>query len=92
MIYKLGFSKAALKFLEDLPPKQFRQVVNKVFGLLSNPKPQDSKKLIGFDEYLRADSGEYRIIYWISEETVNIDLIGKRNDDEVYKQFERKNK
>jgi mRNA interferase RelE/StbE len=89
MTYKLSLSKVTLKFLEDLPPKQFRQIINKVFALLSDPSPHDSKKLIGFDDYLRVDSGEYRIIYWTAKDTVTIDLIGKRNDDEVYKQLKR---
>jgi mRNA interferase RelE/StbE len=90
MSYKLALSKSSLKFLEDLPAKQFRQVVSKVFTLLQNPNPSDSKKLIGYEEYFRVDVGEYRVIYWVSEGVVNIDLIGKRNDNEVYKQFERK--
>ncbi len=89
MIYKLEITKAAGKFLESLPPKQFRQVVLSVLKLRQNPEPNDSKQLIGFDNYRRVDVGEYRMIYRLEADTVYIALIGKRNDDEVYKKFGR---
>ena len=53
---KLDLTKKALGFLEQLPPKQFRQVANKVFGLMENPEPNDSKALIGYP-FRRADIG-----------------------------------
>jgi mRNA interferase RelE/StbE len=53
--------------------------------------PADSKELTGYSNYYRVDSGEYRIIYRFnaSEDLVEIILVGKRNDDEVYKQLKR---
>lgn len=89
MTYKLEITKAAGKFLESLPPKQFRQVVLSVLKLRQNPEPNDSKQLIGSDNYRRVDVGEYRVIYRLEADTVYIALIGKRNDDEVYKKFGR---
>jgi len=89
MIYKLEVTKAAGKFLESLPPKQFRQVVLSVLKLRQNPEPNDSRQLIGSDSYRRVDIGEYRVIYRFETDTVYIALIGKRNDDEVYKKFGR---
>ena len=84
---KLDITHDALKFLKKISPKQFRQIVNKMFDLLKNPKPQDVKLLIGYPHYWRVDVGEYRIIYRILKDTVKIAVIGKRNDDEVYRQF-----
>ena len=79
---KLLVSKKAQKFLDDLPPKQFRQIVKKVFALLENPKPHDSEELRGYP-FLRNDIGEYRIIYDVEGDTLRLILVGKRNDDEV---------
>ncbi len=59
-------------------------------GLLENPKPYDSTSLKGYPDLRRKDIGEYRIIYKIKDDIVYILLIGKRNDDEVYKQLKRK--
>jgi len=49
---------------------------------------QDSLKLKGYS-YHRADVGEYRIIYSVQEQTLEILLIDKRNDDQIYKQLKR---
>jgi len=89
MIYKLDLTRAAGKFLTKLPPKQFRQVVSTIFRLRENPEPHDSSQLIGNPEYRRVDIGEYRIIYRLETDAVKIAVVGKRNDSEVYKKFER---
>lgn len=78
----------AKKFISRVPPKHAKQLVAKIQLLRINPRPQDSKSLHDFN-CLRADSGEYRIIYEIEGDTLCIILIGKRNDDEVYKQLDR---
>ena len=86
---KLQLSRESQKFLDDWPPKQFRQIVKKVFSLMENPLPHDSQEMKGYP-FLRNDIGEYRIIYDIQEATLRIILIGKRNDDEIYKHLGRK--
>lgn len=86
---KLDLTHDALKFLEHLPPKQFRQAVTKVFELMEDPEPHDSKQLVGY-EFRRADIGEYRIVYRFDREFLYVYLIGKRNDDEIYRRLARK--
>jgi len=54
-----------------------------------DPEPNDSKYLVNFHPYRRADVGEYRIIYRIDKTTLVILLVGKRNDDEVYRKMRR---
>ncbi len=83
---KLQISKDSQKFLDILPPKQFRQVVAKVFTLLEEPRPHDTKTLKGYS-FLRNDVGEYRIIYDVMGGTLRLILVGKRNDDEVYRRL-----
>lgn len=84
---KIDITKSAGKFIKKLPPKQFRQVVGTILALRENPTPTDSKQLKGYPEYQRVDIGEYRIIYRFDKDTVYIAVVGKRNDDEVYKRF-----
>lgn len=76
------------KFIGDLEPKRFKQVLSKILALLKEPRPQDSEELKGYS-FLRVDVGEYRIIYTHTEEVVTIVIVGKRNDDEVYKELKR---
>jgi mRNA interferase RelE/StbE len=86
---KLDITKTAGKFLEKLPPKQFRQIVRTIFKLREVPEPHDSKQLFGHPEFRRVDIGEYRIIYRVDNDAVKICLIGKRNDREIYRRFKR---
>jgi len=83
---KLLVSRKAQKFLDGLPPKQFRQIIRKVFALLEDPRPHDSEELRGYP-FLRNDVGEYRIIYDVQGDTLRLIVIGKRNDEEVYRQL-----
>jgi mRNA interferase RelE/StbE len=83
---KLLVSKQAYRFLDDLPPKQFRQVLRKVLALLEDPRPHDTEQLKGYP-FLRNDVGEYRIVYDLQGDTLRLLLVGKRNDDEIYKRL-----
>lgn len=86
---KIEISKRAGKFLSTLPPKQGRKLAVKIQQLRENPEPNDSILLKGFSPYRRADQGEYRIIYFVHEDILKVDLIGKRNDEDIYKQLRR---
>ena len=86
---KIDITKSAGKFIKSLPPKQYRQVVSTMLNLRENPTPHDSEQLTGYSEYMRVDIGEYRIVYRYDSNTVYIAVVGKRNDDEVYKQFKK---
>ncbi len=84
MALKLLVSRQAYAFLDNLPPKQFRQVVRKVLALLEDPRPHDTRQLKGYP-FLRNDGGEYRIVYDLEGDTLRLLLVGKRNDDEIYR-------
>ena len=81
---KVNLSRQAAKFIKKLAPKHARQVAAKITELRSNPYPSDSLKLKGYS-YQRTDIGEYRIVYQEKKKILEILLIGKRNDGEVYK-------
>jgi mRNA interferase RelE/StbE len=86
---KLEITNHTFNFIKQLPPKQFKQIHLAIYDLMKKPESHDSKKLKGFSDLLRKDIGEYRIIYRFDSENLYIELIGKRNDDEVYKQMKR---
>ncbi len=87
---KLAMTKDSLDFVRKLQAKQFKQVISKILGLMSDPTPADSESLRGYEQYRRTDIGEFRIIYRYNEDSISIALVGLRNDDAVYKQFDRK--
>ena len=82
----LSLSRAAVRFLDTLPPKQHRQVTRKIIMLMADPRPTDAERLKGY-EYSRATAGEYRIIFDVHDGVLRVVAIGKRNDDEVYRRL-----
>ena len=84
-------TKHAHKFLADLQPKQFKQVTNRILALCNEPYPHDCSHLSGHPGFRRIDVGEYRVCYEVASGIVRIAVVGKRNDDAVYKDLARKN-
>lgn len=83
-------SRQGAKFLRRLPPKPARQVATKTTRLGEDPNPPDSIPLKGkVATYRRADVGEYRIVYRVAGDALEIVLIGKRNDADVYRMLKR---
>ena len=85
----IDLTRRAQDFLKDLQPKQFKQVTNKILSLLRDPYPQDCKHLAGHPGCRRVDVGEFRVCYEASDNVVRIAVVGRRNDDSVYKELNR---
>ena len=86
--YSLRIEERVVKKMRRYPPKIYKQVVRRVVELQFNPRPHDSEKK---GEGYTVDTGEYRIFYIINrqEQLVEVLLVGKRNDDAIYKQARR---
>jgi len=91
-VLTVDFSKPAEKFSLRLPPKRKGQIGRRISALAENPYASDALELRGLAPLRRADIGEYRIIYLVSGTTLSIFLIGKRNDDEIYRKLKRMTK
>ncbi|MDO8683362.1 MAG: type II toxin-antitoxin system mRNA interferase toxin, RelE/StbE family [Armatimonadota bacterium] len=88
---RLRLSKDADNFLTTRQRKHLRQIAAKIQTLRSDPAPPDAKALKGSGKgFIRSDIGEYRIIYRVEDDTLFVAIIGKRNDDEVYRRLGRK--
>jgi len=86
---RLELSRQAATFLKELSAKPARQIAEKLKALAANPDALPSEGLKGYAPMRRLKAGEFRIIFVVDVETVQIRLIGKRNDDEIYKALER---
>jgi mRNA interferase RelE/StbE len=80
----------AVKFVRGMQDKHARQVLMRIIELAGDPFPQDHRKLHGYRDMLRVDAGEYRIVYRVDGDMLIVLLVGKRNDDEVYRRASRK--
>jgi mRNA interferase RelE/StbE len=86
---KIDLSRQAVDFLTGLGPKPARQIAEKLRQLAADPTALPSEALKGYAPMRRLKSGEFRIIFAVEADVVQIRLIGKRNDDEIYKALER---
>ena len=86
----LNLSKDAGDFLRKLQAKQFKQVTSQVLELRQNPYPNDAKHLTGQPGYRRIDCGEFRVCYRPTDDVVYVTVVGKRGDDRVYRELDRK--
>lgn len=87
--YTIDLSRQAERFLRELPAKQARQIAEKLMTLRSNPDLLPTELLRGYSPMRRLRAGEFRIIFAIENAVIQVRLIGKRNDDEIYKILER---
>jgi mRNA interferase RelE/StbE len=85
---RLDLTQDAADFVTALEAKSARQVWNKIVALMKDPRPSNSID-IG-EGYFRTDIGERRIVYRFDAQCLYVAVIGKRNDDEVYRQFRNK--
>lgn len=86
---KINLSKDAERFLRKVPGKHAKQIALRLKELMTDPEAVPTIELKGYAPYRRAKSGEYRIIFFVTDDTLHVPLIGKRNDDEVYQLLKR---
>ncbi|MGQ0486394.1 MAG: type II toxin-antitoxin system RelE family toxin [Hyphomicrobiales bacterium] len=86
---KVKLSKQADRFLQKIPARHAKQIAERILALRNDPASTPTEDLKGHPPFRRLESGEYRAVYFIEEKTLFITLIGKRNDDEIYKQIAR---
>jgi mRNA interferase RelE/StbE len=82
-LYSLSIKPSAAKELEAVGTKADRtRIVGKIRALATNPRPNGSEKLAGFDDRYRVRQGHYRVVYEIDDaaSAVTIYKVGHRKD------------
>jgi mRNA interferase RelE/StbE len=82
--YRITIKKSAAKELEALPKKDLRRIIKRIRAHAENPRPRDSKKLSGKEQY-RIRQGGYRIVYSIEDEDLLIDIFKIGHRREIYR-------
>lgn len=88
-MWRIDLSRQAADTLLGLSAKHARQVAEKLKVLGTDPNSLPSQSLKGYAPMRRLKAGKYRIIYALADGAVQVRLIGKSNDDEIYKLLER---
>ncbi len=82
--YKVTVKKSAAKELEDIPKKDLQRIVKRIQSLVENPRPTGSQKLSGQEQY-RIRQGDYRIVYFIDDKTLIVDVFRIGHRREIYR-------
>ena len=81
--YQVNLKKSVIKDLEKLPDIVLKRVQKTILGLANNPRPDGCNKLKGRDDY-RVRVGDYRILYFINDEIVTIEVVRMQHRKDVY--------
>jgi mRNA interferase RelE/StbE len=86
MSYKVLISKVAAKEIKVLSHVDAIRVFDKIKSLAADPRPPGCKKLKRSDGLLwRIRSGDYRILYSITDVIKVVEVIRVGNRDDVYR-------
>lgn len=84
--YKIFFKKSAQKELDKIPKQDLQRIVKKIKTLEHDPRPVGSEKLSGQEKY-RIRQGDYRIIYAINDDQVEVWVVKIAHRRLVYRSF-----
>ena len=81
-MYQILIKKRAKKFIDKLPARDKRRVVEAIERL---PEGDDIKKLRGYEGVLRLRVGSYRVIYEVDNDRLIVTVIDAGNRGQIYK-------
>jgi mRNA interferase RelE/StbE len=82
--YFVLIQPSAQKEIERLPKPAQTKVLKALVALSENPRPASCKKLVGTDAW-RVRVGEYRIVYWIEDNVLSVEVVKVAHRKDVYR-------
>lgn len=82
--YKIEIKKSAAKELKKIDAKDQKRVIKRIQSLSTDPRPSESKKLSGEEKY-RIRQGDYRILYEIRDDVIQVIVVRIAHRREVYR-------
>lgn len=84
-MYEIRITPSAYRQLKKLPDFVKDRIVDKVFLLEKDPKPQNSKKLSGWTSLYRLRIGDYRVIYEVHNSQKSVVILKCMHRREIYR-------
>jgi mRNA interferase RelE/StbE len=82
---KLSISQSVLKDLRNLPKEVKGRAAISILELATVPRPPGAETMQGHDHAYRIRVGDYRVVYTVYGEEVNIIAVSHRKD--IYRDF-----
>ncbi|MBL1242837.1 MAG: type II toxin-antitoxin system RelE/ParE family toxin [Sulfurimonas sp.] len=83
-LYSIEWKISAQKELRKIDKKEIPKVLEAVEKLAFNPHPTNHKKLLGTEHNFRIRVGNYRVVYFLEDEKLLIEIIRVRHRKDVY--------
>ena len=83
-MYKIQIRVSLKKIAKQLPVKAYQAIVEAIYELQNNPRPQGYIKLKNKEEY-RIRVGNYRVLYEIHDDIITIIVIDIGHRKDIYK-------
>jgi mRNA interferase RelE/StbE len=85
LTYRIAFTPAAYRQLQDIPKRDQRRIREKIDRLATNPRPPGAKVIQAGTGCLRVRVGDYRIVYKINDDVLTVLVIRIGHRREVYR-------
>ena len=83
-LYNIEWKTSAKKELRKIDKKQILKIIEAVENLASNPHPANHKKLLGTEHNFRIRIGNYRVVYFLEDDKLLIEIIRVRHRKDAY--------
>jgi len=85
--YKVILKPSVEKDLRSLPREVVKRVFRRIEMLKGDPLPRQSLKLFGAEQLYRIRVGEYRIVFGVDKEHLQVTIHHVRHRRDVYRQL-----
>jgi len=89
MRYRIRISPKAERELRAMTAEIRREIAAAIDTLQDNPRPHDVKRLQGHRDIFRKRVGQYRVLYRIRDDILEVLIVRIGNRAEVYRQLDR---
>lgn len=87
--YDIRLAPAAARQLKKLTPQLREKVFKCLEGLSTNPRPNGVEKLSQDPRFWRVRAGDYRIVYWIDDESKVVITLIVRHRKDAYRDIDK---
>jgi mRNA interferase RelE/StbE len=85
MAYRVVLTKRACRDLKQLIPAVYTRIIKKIEQLASEPRPTGVRKITDSADRYRIRIGDYRVIYQVEDERLQLLVIRVRHRREAYR-------
>ena len=82
--YRIELKKSVQKDFDPIPKKDLQRIVQAIQSLADDPRPPQSKKLSGYEQY-RLRQGNYRILYEIKDDLLIVFVVDVGHRKDIYR-------